>query len=441
MLDVIPVRVPQRLMQWAGTGKGGSYPSVFALGAASGVVAAPCGAPAFAVVLIMVTVGVSRLEPAAPRVDRDTVFMDTVQRGEMLRQVRGTGTLVPEQIRWISALTNSTVEKILLRPGVDVEPETVIVELSNPQLEQSAIEAELSLKAARARYKSRVVALDQQLLSQQALVATSESAASLAEYEAELEQELFTDQLVSELSLRQKQSRAEQLRTQNGIEQQRLEIQTHVMETELAAEQADVDRLETIYQLRQQEVNDLRLTAGVAGVLQEVPLEEGASVTPGTNLARVGDPSRLKAELRIPETQARDIQVGQPASIDTRNGIIPGHVIRIDPAVTAGTVTVDVALDGELPRGARPDTTVDGTIELERLEDVIYVGRPVFGQEESIVSLFKLQPETDEAVRTRVSLGRSSVNTIEVIEGLQPGDQVVLSDMSQWDAFDRVRLN
>ncbi len=396
---------------------------------------------AFAVVLIMVTVGVSRLEPAAPRVDRDTVFMDTVQRGEMLRQVRGTGTLVPEQIRWISALTNSTVEKILLRPGVDVEPETVIVELSNPQLEQSAIEAELSLKAARARYKSRVVALDQQLLSQQALVATSESAASLAEYEAELEQELFTDQLVSELSLRQKQSRAEQLRTQNGIEQQRLEIQTHVMETELAAEQADVDRLETIYQLRQQEVSDLRLTAGVAGVLQEVPLEEGASVTPGTNLARVGDPSRLKAELRIPETQARDIQVGQPASIDTRNGIIPGHVIRIDPAVTAGTVTVDVALDGELPRGARPDTTVDGTIELERLEDVIYVGRPVFGQEESIVSLFKLQPETDEAVRTRVSLGRSSVNTIEVIEGLQPGDQVVLSDMSQWDAFDRVRLN
>lgn len=396
---------------------------------------------AFAVVLIMVTVGVSRLEPAAPRVERDTVFMDTVQRGEMLRQVRGTGTLVPEQIRWISAITNSTVEKILLRPGVHVEPDTVIVELSNPQLEQSAIEAELNLRAARARYKSREVALDQQMLSQQALVATSESAAQLAEYEAALEQELFTDQLVSELSLRQKQSRAEQLRTQNGIERQRLEIQAHAMGTELAAEQADVDRLETIYQLRQQEVSDLWLTAGVAGVLQEVPLEEGASVTPGTNLARVGDPSRLKAALRIPETQARDIQEGQPASIDTRNGIIPGHVIRIDPAVTAGTVTVDVALDGELPRGARPDLTVDGTIELERLEDVIYVGRPVFGQEESIVSLFKLLPETDEAVRTRVSLGRSSVNTIEVIEGLQPGDQVVLSDMSQWDAFDRVRLN
>ena len=393
------------------------------------------------VVLILVTVGVSRLEPAAPRVERDTVFMDTVQRGEMLRQVRGTGTLVPEQIRWISAITNSTVERILLRPGVTVEPDTVIVELSNPQLEQSALEARLNLKAAQARYESREVALDRDMLTQQALVASAESALTLAEYEAQLDEELFADELVSELQLRQKQSRVNQLRIQHEIEEQRLAIQGNAEKTELAAEQADLDRLETIYQLRQDEVGDLRLTAGVSGVLQEVPLEEGASVTPGTNLARVGDPSRLKAELRIPETQARDIQMGQPASIDTRNGIIPGHVVRIDPAVTAGTVTVDIALDGELPRGARPDLTVDGTIELERLENVIYVGRPVFGQEESIVSLFKLQPDTDEAVRTRVRLGRSSVNTIEVIEGLQPGDQVVLSDMSQWDAFDRVRLN
>jgi HlyD family secretion protein len=393
------------------------------------------------VALILVTVGVSRLEPAAPRVERDTVFMDTVQRGEMLRQVRGTGTLVPEQIRWISAVTNSTVERILLRPGVSVEPETVIVELSNPQLEQSALEARLSLDAAKARYQSREVALDRDMLTQQALVASAESALTLAEYEAQLDEELFADELVSELQLRQKQSRVNQLRIQHDIEEQRLAIQSDAATTELAAEQADLDRLETIYQLRQDEVGDLRLTAGVSGVLQEVPLEEGASVTPGTNLARVGDPSRLKAELRIPEPQARDIQIGQPASIDTRNGIIPGHVVRIDPAVTAGTVTVDIALDGELPRGARPDLTVDGTIELERLVDVVYVGRPVFGQEESIVSLFKLQPDTDEAVRTRVSLGRSSVNTIEVIEGLQPGDQVVLSDMSQWDAFDRVRLN
>ena len=395
----------------------------------------------FAVVLILITVGVSRLEPAAPRVERDTVFMDTVQRGEMLRQVRGTGTLVPEQIRWISAVTNSTVERILVRPGVTVEPGSVIVELSNPQLEQSALEARLSLDAARARYESRQVALDRDMLTQQALVASAESALTQAVYEAELDEQLFADELVSELQLRQKQSRATQLRIQHEIEEQRLAIQGTAMKTELAAEQADVDRLETIYQLRQEEVSDLRVTAGVSGVLQEVPLEEGASVTPGTNLARVGDPSRLKAELRIPETQARDIQIGQPASIDTRNGVIPGHVARIDPAVTAGTVTVDVALDGELPRGARPDLTVDGTIELERLENVINVGRPVFGQEESVVNLFKLQPDSDEAVRTRVSLGRSSVNTIEVLEGLQPGDEVVLSDMSQWDAFDRVRLN
>ncbi len=393
------------------------------------------------VVVILITFGVSQLEPAAPRVDRDTVFMDTVQRGSMLRNVRGTGTLVPEEIRWISAITNSTVERIVLRPGVTVEPDTVIVELSNPQLEQSAIDAQLQLQAAQARYESRRVALEREILSQRAGVATAETELSLARYEADLEEELFEDALVSELSLRQKQARAEQLRIRHEIEQERLEIQTATMETELAAEGAEVDRLRTIYQLRQDEVADLRLTAGVSGVLQEVPLEEGASVTPGTNLARVGDPKRLKAELRIAETQARDIQIGQPASIDTRNGIIAGHVSRIDPAVMNGTVTVDVTLDGELPRGARPDLTVDGTIELERLEDVIYVGRPVFGQEESVVSLFKLQPESEEAVRTRVSLGRASVSFIEVIEGLSPGDQVVLSDMSQWDAFDRVRLN
>lgn len=393
------------------------------------------------VVVILITVGVSRLEPAAPAVDRDTVYTDTVQRGEMLRQVRGTGTLVPEEIRWISAVTNSTVERIVLRPGVTVEPDTVIVELSNPQLEQSALEARLQLDAARARYKSRQVELDRDVLAQRAAVASSEHALTLAEYEASLDEELFKDDLVSELQLRQKQSAASQLRVQYELDKQRLEILIDAMATQLAAEQAEVDRLATIYALRRDEVADLRVTAGVAGVLQEVPLEEGTSVTPGANLARVGDPTRLMTELRIAETQARDIQIGQPASIDTRNGIIPGHVARIDPAVQNGTVTVDVTLDGELPRGARPDLTVDGTIELERLVDVVYVGRPVYGQEDSVVSLFKLQPGSDEAVRTRVELGRSSVNTIEVRAGLQPGDQVVLSDMSQWDAFDRIRLN
>ena len=336
----------------------------------------------------------------------------------MLREVRGTGTLVPEEIRWISAITNGTVERIVIRPGAPVTPDSIIVELSNPELEQSALESQLQLTAALARYASRQVELESQTLPQQAGLG-----------------------LVSRIQLLQSQTRATELGTRYEIEQQRLRIQTDLVRAQLAAEEAEVDRLQTIYQLRENQVSNLRLTAGVSGVLQEVPLEEGQRVTPGTNLARVGDPSRLKAELRVAETEARDIQVGQPASVDTRNGVIPGHVVRIDPAVQNGTVTVDVVLDGELPRGARPDLTVDGTIELERLEDVLYVGRPVFGREQSIARLFKLVPESDEAVRTRVSLGRSSVNTIEVIEGLQTGDWVVLSDMSQWDEFARIRLN
>ena len=398
-------------------------------------------ATGFAVVILLITVGVSRLEPAAPRVDKDTVYMDTVERGEMLRNVRGTGTLVPEQLRWITPITNGTVERLVLRPGATVRPDTVVIELSNPELEQQALETRLQLDAALARYESRRVELRSQELTQQASLKMVESELSQAEYEAELDEKLFKDNLVSELQVRQKQSRVSELRIRQEIEQQRLAIQADSTKATLAAEQADVDRLRTMYQLRQSQVADLQVTAGITGVLQQVEVEEGASVTPGTNLARVGDPTRLMAQLRIAETQARDIVEGQPAAVDTRNGVIPGHVIRIDPSVQQGTVTVDVALDGELPRGARPDLTVDGTIELERLENVIYVGRPVFGREQSVVILFKLDPDSDDAVRTRVSLGRASVSFIEVLDGLQPGDQVVLSDMSQWDTFDRVRLN
>ena len=398
-------------------------------------------ATGFAVVILLITVGVSRLEPAAPRVDKDTVYMDTVERGEMLRNVRGTGTLVPEQLRWITPITNGTVERLVLRPGATVRPDTVVIELSNPELEQQALETRLQLDAALARYESRRVELRSQELTQQASLKMVESELSQAEYEAELDEKLFKDNLVSELQVRQKQSRVSELRIRHEIEQQRLAIQADSTKATLAAEQADVDRLRTMYQLRQSQVADLQVTAGITGVLQQVEVEEGASVTPGTNLARVGDPTRLMAQLRIAETQARDIVEGQPAAVDTRNGVIPGHVIRIDPSVQQGTVTVDVALDGELPRGARPDLTVDGTIELERLENVIYVGRPVFGREQSVVILFKLDPDSDDAVRTRVSLGHASVSFIEVLDGLQPGDQVVLSDMSQWDAFDRVRLN
>jgi HlyD family secretion protein len=394
-----------------------------------------------AVVVLLITVGVSRLEPAAPRVEQDTVFIDTVQRGEMLRNVRGTGELVPEEVRWISAITQGTVDRIVIRAGADVTPDTAIVELSNPELEQSAIEARLLLEAAQARYESRVEELDSQVLTQRSQLSTVEADLSQATLQAEADEELAADGLVSQIQLRQSQSRAAVLATRREIEQERLAKLTDSVQAQLAAELKDVDRLQTIYELRQDQVNKLRVTAGVTGVLQDVPLEEGQAVTPGTNLARVGDPTRLKAELRIAETQVRDIQRGQPASIDTRNGVIPGHVSRIDPAVQNGTVTVDVALDGDLPRGARPEQTVDGTIELERLENVIYVQRPVFGQENSVVTLFKFNPESEEAVRTRVSFGRVSVNYFEVLEGLEPGDQVVVSDMSQWDAFDRLRLN
>ncbi len=392
------------------------------------------------IVVALVTVGVSRLEPAAPSVDRDTVYLDIVQRGLMVRQVRGTGTLVPERIRWIPATTDGTVERILIRPGALVAPDTVILELSNPELEQSTLEARLNLKAAEARYSNRQVEVERDLLDQRATLATTEAQLKTARLQADADDQLFTQGLVSSLQLQQSQSAEQEFDTRYALEQERLRMATDTVEAQLAVEQAEVDRLRTLYELRQRQMADLHVRAGMPGVLQQVPLDEGQRISTGTNLARVGDPTVLKAELRIAETQAKDVQIGQSATIDTRNGVIPGHVTRIDPAVENGTVTVDVALDGALPRGARPDLTVDGTIELERMDDIVFVGRPVFGQEESVVSLFKVEEDGTHASRARVSLGRASVNTIEVLEGLQPGDQVVLSDMSTWDQFDRVRI-
>ena len=393
------------------------------------------------VAVILVSVYVQQLQPAAPRVDRDTVYLGDVQRGPMVRQVRGTGTLVPEEIRWIPATTEGNVERIIIDPGEAVNAGSVILELSNPELEQTAIEAELNLKAGEARYGNRQVELESQLLSQRSALATVEAALIMARLDAKADAELAKDGLVSDIQLQQKQATQQEFETRFLLEQERLQMSENMMGAQLAVEQAEVDRLRTLWELRLDQVADLKVRAGMRGVLQQVPLDEGQRVTAGTNLARVGDPTVLKAELRIAETQAKDIEIGQVASIDTRNGIIPGHVVRIDPAVENGTVTVDVALDGELPRGARPDLTVDGTIELERLDEVVFVGRPVFGQEESVVSLFRLDAEGDGATRTRVSLGRASVSDIEVIDGLQPGDRVVLSDMSAWDDFDRVRLN
>ncbi len=388
----------------------------------------------------VITLGVSRLEPAAPRVDRDTIYLDTVQRGPMVRQVRGTGTLVPEQIRWIPATTDGTVERIVIRPGALVAPATVILELSNPELEQSALEARLNLEAAEARYSNRQVEVERELLNQRATLATTEAQLKTTRLQADADGQLFAQGLVSSLQLQQSQSAEQEYETRYALEQERLQMATDTVEAQLAVEQAEVDGLRTLYELRQQQVADLRVRAGMPGVLQRVPLEEGQRIAAGANLARVGDPTVLKAELRVAETQAKDIQIGQSAAVDTRNGVIPGHVTRIDPAVENGTVTVDVALDGALPRGARPDLTVDGTIELERMDDILFVGRPVFGQEESVVSLFRVEADGTHASRMRVSLGRASVNTIEVLEGLQPGDRVVLSDMSTWDQFDRVRI-
>ena len=393
------------------------------------------------IVVAVVTLGVSRLEPAAPRVDRDTLYLDTVQRGPMIRQVRGTGTLVPEQIRWIPATTDGTVERIVIRPGALVAPATVILELSNPELEQSALEARLNLEAAEARYGNRQVEVERDLLNQRATLATTDAQLKTARLQAVADGQLFTQGLVSSLQLQRSQSAEQEYETRYALERERLQMATDTVDAQLAVEQAEVDRLRTLYELRRQQVADLHVRAGMPGVLQQVPLEEGQRVATGTNLARVGDPAVLKAELRIAETQAKDIQIGQSAAIDTRNGVIPGRVTRIDPAVENGTVTVDVALDGALPRGARPDLTVDGTIELERMDDILFVGRPVFGQEESVVSLFRVEADGVHASRMRVGLGRASVNTIEVLDGLQPGDRVVLSDMSTWDRFDRVRID
>ena len=394
-----------------------------------------------AVVVALVTVGVSRLQPAAPRVDRDTIYLDTVQRGPLVRQVRGIGTLVPERIRWIPATTDGNVERIVIRPGATISPDTVVVELSNPELEQMALEARLNLDAAEARYSNRQVEVERDLLEQRATLASTEAQLISARLQAEADEQLAELGLVPSIQLQQSQAAEREYETRYAIEQERLQLATATVDAQLAVEQAEVDRLRTLHELRLQQVDDLNVVAGMHGVLQQVPLDAGQRVTAGTNLARVGDPTILKAELRIAETQAKDIQIGQKASIDTRNGVIPGHVTRIDPAVENGTVLVDVALDGALPRGARPDLTVDGTIELERLDDIIFVGRPVFGQEDSVVSLFKVETDGTHAARTRVGLGRASVNAIEVLEGLQPGDRVVLSDMSTWDQFDRVRID
>ncbi len=388
----------------------------------------------------LITLGLSRLKPAAPTVDRATVWIDTVKRGSMLRQVRGLGTLVPEDIRWIPATTDAQIEQIVIYPGTDVKPNSVILLLSNPQLQQQAEDAKLQLKAAEADLASLKVKLASDRLAQRSAVAQVQSDYTQAAMQAKVNEELSKEQLISDLITKQSEVKAEQLKTQLDLAQQQLEGETSSTQAQMAAQQAKVDQSQALYNLLLSQMDQLKVRAGVAGVLQAVPVDVGQRVTAGTNLARVVDPTKLKAELKIAETQAKDIQLGQEASIDTRNGIVQGKVSRIDPAVQNGTVTVDVRMTGPLPQGARPDLSVDGTIELERLTNVLYVGRPAFGQENSTVGLFKLTDDGSEAVRAQVKLGRSSVNTVEILGGLKEGDQVILSDMSAWDAVDRIRL-
>jgi HlyD family secretion protein len=390
--------------------------------------------------VLLASVAVARMEPAAPSVDRAGVWTDTVKRGTMVRQVRGPGTLVPEQIRYISAVTAGRVERVLVQPGTTVTPETELLVLSNPDVQLQAMEAQRQVAGSEANLANLRATLENQRLTQEAAVASVLSQYREAMRQVAANRQMAERGLIPRMDLQRSEDTAEELSARLQIEQQRLRFIEESMKAQLASQLGEVDRLRGLSTFQQGYVQSLRVTSGASGVLRELPLQEGEWVNPGTRLAVVVQPGRLRAELRIPETQARDIAVGQRANIDTRNGIVPGRVIRIDPAVQNGTVTVDVALEGELPRGARPDLSVDGTIEIERLENVLYVGRPAYGQAESTVGLFRLEPGGSTARRVNARLGRSSVNTIEVASGLQEGDIIILSDMSQWDSHERVRL-
>jgi len=387
-----------------------------------------------------VTLGLSRMKPAAPSVDRGTLWIDTVKRGNMTRQVHGIGTLVPEEVRWIPATSEGIVEERRVRPGDTVRPETVILVMSNPDVRQRTTDAELQLKGSEADLASLRAVLQNELLNQQALQSNTEAEYNKAKLDYEANQELAKDGLIADLILRKSKVTVQELASKTETEKKKIEGMARSNEARLGAQQARVDQLRVVYELRRKQQDELSVRAGAAGVVQQVPVEAGQRVMPGTILAKVAEPGRLKAEIQITETQVKDVTVGQVASIDTRNGIIPGQVIRIDPAAVNGTVKVDVQLNGEYPKVARPDLSVDGTIDLERLVDVLYVARPAYGQAQSTVGIFKLM-QNGEANRVQVKLGRISVNQVEITDGLREGDQLILSDMSAWDAYDRVRLN
>ena len=393
------------------------------------------------VVLIGITWGLSRLKPAAPSVDRNVVYIDTVKRGPMVRQVHGIGTLVPEDISWIAARTQGHVDRLVLRPGAEVEADSVILVLSDPTVVQAAATADSQLKAAEASLVNFKMQLQNTVLASEVAASNARSDDAQAKITADANDKGRDKGFISEVQAKLYDIAAEAAATRSAIAQKQLAFAKDAVAPQLAAQEAAVEQLRIQSKLRHGDLDALNVRAGMQGVLQLVPVDVGAVVSPGTNLARVANPKRLKAAIQVAETQAKDIQIGQLAQVDTRNGIVAGKVVRVDPSVQNGTVTVDITLTGDLPKGARPDLSVDGTIELERLDNVTYVGRPPVGQEGATVGIFRLEADGVYATRTPVQLGRSSVNSIEIIKGLEPGDRVILSDMSQWDANDRIKLN
>lgn len=389
---------------------------------------------------MLVTLGLSSLDAPVPVVDRESVVVDSVRRGMMVREVRGPGTLVPEQIRWISALTPARVERILVQPGTAVEPGTVLLELSNPDVQIEALDAQRQLTAAEAELVNLRTTLENQRLAQTGVVAAMRSEYRQAHRQAAVADSLGVNGGLSRNDISQSQDKAAELETRYQVEQQRLELFAAAVDSQLAVQRAQVRRLKAITEFQLSRVRSLEVRAGETGVLQELPLQLGQWVVPGALLAKVVQPTRLKAVLRIPETQVRDVALGQPAAIDTRNGVVPGRVVRMDPAAQGGTFTIDVALEGKLPPGARPEISVDGTITLERVPNALYVTRPPYGRAGGTTSLFKLIEDGRVAVRVPVQLGRTSVTTVEVLQGLAAGDRVIVSDMSRWDGVERVRL-
>ena len=393
-----------------------------------------------AVLIGCVAYAVAQLEPAAPQVDRQSVWIDTVKRGDLLREVRGPGQLVPKEIRWISADAGARVERVFVRPGAQVAPDTLIMELRNPEVIDQMLSAQAAFQAAKADLEARRTQLQSQVLDQRSQIATVEAEREGAKLQAEAEGELNRRGIVSALQYRQTKLKADQLGIRLDIEQQRLTMLGTNLNAQMAAERARLDQLKNTLESRERQAEALNVRAGMAGILQVIAVEEGQQISPGANLARVARPDVLRAELRVPETQAKDVKLDQVVRVDTRNGVVDGRVVRIDPAVLNGTVQVDVDLIGALPPGARPDLSVDGTIEIEKLTDVLYVGRPAFGQAESTTTLFRLDAQGDMARRVPVELGRASVSLIEISRGLDAGDRVILSDTTSYDQHDRLRL-